>query len=139
MGGVGSSNVIRYGDFLNCVFFFVWCDCSVWWAISSRQLRLFAVYSSISDTVNCGRAGRRSAEVHLPSMGVHERGTTLFPRTGAVMLCVSGGSEGDFRRVDASLMEEMVVLEDVFCAVRGKKCSVMRVIAVMSCWLCVSY
>jgi hypothetical protein len=53
------------------------------------------------------------------------------------MLGVSGGSEGDFRRVDASLMEEMDVFEDVsedvFCAVRDEKCSVMCVIAVMSC------
>lgn len=85
---VGNS-VIRYGNFLECVFFSVWCDCSVWWTISSRQLRLFAVYSSISDAVNCGRAGRRSAEVRLPSMGVHERGATPFPRTGAVVLGVS--------------------------------------------------
>ena len=29
------------------------------------------------------------------------------------------GSEGDFRRVDVSLMGEMDVLEDVFCAVGG--------------------
>ena len=41
--------------------------------------------------------------------------------------------EGDFRRVDASLMEEMDVFEDVFCAVGGEKCSVLWVIAVMSC------
>ena len=99
----------------------------------SLQLRLFAVYSSISDAGYCGRAGRRSAEVHLPSMGVHERGTTLFPRTGAVMLGVSGGSEGDFRRVDASLIKKVDVFKDVFCAVRGEKCSVMCVIAAMSC------
>ena len=30
--------------------------------------------------------------------------------------------EGDFRRVDASLMEEMDVFEDVFCVVRDEKC-----------------
>jgi hypothetical protein len=52
------------------------------------------------------------------------------------MLGVSGGSEGDFRRVDASLMEEMEemdMFEDVFCVVRDEKCSVMCAIAVMSC------
>jgi hypothetical protein len=36
-------------------------------------------------------------------------------------------------------MEEMDVVEDVFCAVRDEKYFVMWVIAVMSCWLCVSY
>jgi hypothetical protein len=41
--------------------------------------------------------------------------------------------EGDFRRVDASLMEEMDVFEGVCCVVRDEKCSVMWVIAVMSC------
>jgi len=39
----------------------------------------------------------------------------------------------DFRRVDASLMEEMDVFEDVYCAVRDEKCSLLCVIAVMSC------
>jgi hypothetical protein len=42
------------------------------------------------------------------------------------MLSVSGGSEGDFRRADASLMEEMEemeetdVSEDMFCVVRDR-------------------
>lgn len=52
------------------------------------------------------------------------------------MLGVSGGSEGDFRRVDASLMEEMEEMdlsEDVFCVARDEECSVLCVIAVMSC------
>lgn len=38
---------------------------------------------------------------------MYMRGTTLFPHTGAVMLGVSGGSEGSFRGVDALLMEGM--------------------------------
>lgn len=49
------------------------------------------------------------------------------------MLGVSGGSEGDFRRVDASLMGEMDVSEDIFCAVRNEEFSVLCVIAVLSC------
>ena len=53
-----------------------------------------------------------------------KRGTTLFRLTGAVTLGVSGGSEGDFRRVDASLMEEIDVFNDVIYAIRREKCSV---------------
>src|SRR5882757_435255 len=87
--GVGSNSVIRYGDFLKLCslcggVFLLYGGPSL-----SLQLRLFAVYSSISDAVNGSRAGRWGAEVHLPSMGIHERGATLFPRTGAVMLGVS--------------------------------------------------
>lgn len=77
------------------------------------------MYSSSSDTVNCGRAEIRSPEVHLPSITIHERGATLFPCTGAVKLGVSRGSDGDVRHFDASLMEEMDVLEDAFCALSG--------------------
>ena len=90
VGGVVSNSVIRYGDFPKFVFSFVGGVVILCSGPSlPLQLRLFAVYPSISDAINCGRAGRRSAEIHLPPMGVHERGATPFPRTGAVMLGVS--------------------------------------------------
>ena len=73
VGGVVSNSVIRYGDFPKFFFSFVGGVVILCSGPSlPLQLRLFAVYSSISDTVNCGRAGKRGAEIHLPSMGVHE-------------------------------------------------------------------
>lgn len=81
MGGVGSDSMIRYSDFMMCML-------RVMGHLFLRQLRFFIVYSSASDAVNYSRAGRWSLEVHLPSRGVHERGTTLFSRTGGTICWV---------------------------------------------------
>lgn len=88
MGSVSSNSVLRYGDLLKLCFppsgvIILYGELSL-----SLYLRLFAMSLLTSDTINCSRAGRHSAEVYLPSINVYERAATLFSRTGPIILGV---------------------------------------------------